>query len=192
MNSNLLAIVRFYFAQNVFMRNVHYKSYERLDKIINRNRLITFLIASATLVVIVLQVVGLEMQHINLLRILSFCGMILTGASLVLQMFSNTDISEIKYQHKNIAENYKSLRDQYMSLIEEIISESSSESKLRTKHKELQSIYCQIGGLSPATTSKDYANAQSGLGIGNNSDEEFTWPDSEIDRFLPMNLRFCK
>ena len=189
MNTKLLAITRFYFAQNVFMRNIHYKSYERLDKVIKRNRIIIFSIASATLITIILQVVGLEMQYTNLLRILSFCGMVLTGTSLIFQMFSNTDICEIKYQHKMLAENYKSLRDQYMSLIEEIMSESSSESKLRKKHKELQSMYGQMGKSSPATTAKDYTNAQSGLGLGNNSDEEFTWSDSEINKFLPVKLR---
>jgi len=192
MNTNLLAITRFYFAQNVIMNRIHYKSYERLNKVIERNRIIISLIASATLIVIILQVVGFETGNTRLLSILSFCGMVLTGTSLVFQMFSNSDISEIKFQHKTQAENYKSLRDQYMSLIEEIMSKSSSESKLRAKHKELQSMYCKIGKSSPATTPKDYTNAQSALGIGKNSDEEFTWSDSEIDRFLPVNLRSDK
>jgi len=46
--------------------------------------------------------------------------------------------------------------------------------------------------MSPVTTSKDYSKAQLALGIGNNFDEEFSWSDSEIDRFLPKNLRLSK
>ncbi len=36
---------------------------------------------------------------------------------------------------------------------------------------------------------KAYNEAQKALGIAENSDEEFTWSNSEIDRFLPQELR---
>jgi hypothetical protein len=117
--------------------------------------------------------------------------MILTGASLMFTIFSNEDIGEIKSQHKNIAEEYKTLRDRYMLLIEEIMSNGSDEKALRSKGQQFQKSYSAIGKYAPSTTYNDYQVAQNNLGLGNNSDEEFTWSDEEIDRFLPSSLRIC-
>lgn len=189
MNKKLLATARFYFAQCVFMNNIHYKSYSRLEGLQNRNRHIVLGIASATLIAIILQIVGLELQYDSLLRVLSFCGMILTGAGLVFEIYNKEDISEIKCQHRNAAEEYKIKRDQFMSLIEEIMSSSRSEKELRKSFKRLQDSYSNIGKYSPTTTGSDYSNAQTGLGLKEDSNEEFTWSSEEIDKFLPITLR---
>lgn len=189
MNKKLLATIRFYFAQCVFMNTIHYKAHSRLSKVQERNRYIVFGIASATLIVIILQIIGLETTSPNLLSVLSFCGMILTGAALMYELYNKEDISEIKCQHRNVAEEYKMLRDQFMSLIEEVMTSSRSVAELRLNFKELQNAYGLIGKSSPTTTSDDYSNAQSRLGIGSNIDEDFTWSDTEIDRFLPIALR---
>ncbi|UOY06572.1 SLATT domain-containing protein [Muricauda sp. SCSIO 64092] len=189
MNKKLLATVRFYFAQCVFMNSIHYKAYNRLKGVQERNRNIVLGIASTTLILIILQIIGLEFEYENLLSVLSFCGIVLTGASLILELYNKEDISEIKSQHRNIGEEYKILRDQFISLIEEIMSSISSEEELRMKFKKLQNLYSQIGRYSPTTTGTDYSEAQSGLGLGKNDNEEFTWSNEEIDRFLPVELR---
>lgn len=189
MNKKLLASVRFYFAQCIFMNNIHYKSHSRLGELQKRNRNIVLGIASLTLVAIILQVIGLELKYDKLLRVLSFCGMILTGAGLVFELYNKEDISEIKCQHRNVAEEYKILRDQFMSLIEEIMSSSESEKELRKEAKKLQNWYGQIGKYSPTTTGADYSTAQSSLGLKKNSNEEFSWSIEEVDKFLPEELR---
>lgn len=189
MNEKLLATIRFYFAQCVFMNSIHYKAHSRLGKVQERNRYIVFGIASATLIVIILQVLGLETNLPKLLSVLSFCGMILTGAALMYELYNKEDISEIKCQHRNVAEEYKMLRDQFMSLIEEVMSGSKSETELRMEFQNHQNTYSLIGKSSPTTMGNDFSNAQSGLGIGGNLDEDFTWSDTEIDRFLPVALR---
>jgi len=170
------------------MNNIHYKSHTRLCEIENRNRNIVFVIASLTLIVLILDIIGLELENDQLLDVLSYCGLLLTGASLIFQLFNKQDINEIKVQHKNIAEEYKVLRDQFMSLIEKAISNSESEKKLRIKFNKLLGTYSIIGKSSPSTTYIDYLKAQKSLGLGNKSDEEFTWTDSEIDKFLPIEL----
>lgn len=189
MNTKLLATIRFYFAQCVFMNNIHYKAHSRLNSVQKRNRYIVFGIASITLIVIILQVVGLETKSPNLLSVLSFTGMILTGAGLMFELYNKEDISEIKCQHRSVAEEYKILRDQFMSLIEEIMSGSKTEPELRLDFQKLQNAYSLIGKYSPTTTGTDYTETQSGLGIGENGNEEFTWSDEEIDKFLPHALR---
>ena len=189
MNDKLLAATRFYFAQCVFMNNIHYKAYARFDSRLNLYRKITNWISGLTLVVIVLHIICLQHEYSKALAIISSCGMILTGASLMFTMYSKEDIGEIKSQHKNIAEEYKSLRDRYMLLIEEIMSNGSDEKALRSKGEGFQRSYSSIGKYSPETTYEDYQGAQKGLGLGKNTDEEFTWSDEEIDRFLPSSLR---
>ena len=189
MNSKILATIRFYFAQCVFMNSIHYKAHSRLAKVQNRYRNITISISGATLIVIILQAIGLEENLTHLLRILSFCGMILTATSLIFTMYSKEDIGEIKSQHRNIAEEYKILRDSYMMLIGEAMSNAYDEKTLREKGQELQKLYSAIGKYSPTTTYDDYQNTQKGLGLSGEKDEEFTWSDKEINRFLPQLLR---
>jgi len=192
MNENLLATVRFYFAQSVFLTTCHYKAHNRLEKIQDRNRLIVMIISGTTLILIILRMIGLEIDLQEILEILSYCGLLLTGSSLLFTMFNKEDKSELKNQHKNIAEEYKDLRDKYMGLIEEIMSASGNDADLRGKRDKFQKAYSFIGKYAPSTTYEDYTEAQKSLGLNGQNDEEFTWSDNEIDRFLPKNLRLEK
>lgn len=192
MNEKLLANVRFYFAQSVFNSNCHFKAYGRLEK--RKKKLSNFIvgISAATAVVLVLQVIGLQDGNQKLINTLAYIGMFLIAVSLVTEMFNKEDISLKMAQHKIFAEKYKSLRDEYMSLVEEIMSNSSPEHELRIKKEILQKRYSSTGEHSPGTTSEDYKLTQKGLGLADNSDEEFTWADEEIDKFLPKQLRLNK
>ena len=118
--------------------------------------------------------------------------MLITGVSLIFEMYNKDDKSHEIFQHKVYAEKYKTLRDEYMSLIEEIMSNSTTETELRIKKDNLQKRYSAIGENSPETTNDDYKQAQIGLGLNGNSGEEFTWADKEIDIFLPEQLRLKK
>jgi hypothetical protein len=189
MNKNLLATVRFYFAQSVFMTNCHYKAYNRLAKRMNRNRYIVIGISVGTLVAIILQTVGLKIGSESLLAILSYCGLILTGSSLIFTMFDREDISDLKNHHRNIAEEFKELRDRYMGLIEDIMNESEDTDHLRKRRDEYQKAYSFLGKYAPPTTYEDYLETQKSLGLSGQKDQEFTWSDKEIDLFLPYALR---
>jgi SMODS and SLOG-associating 2TM effector domain family 4 len=192
MNDKLLANIRFYFAQSVFNNNCHFKAYNRLTK--RKSQLSNFVItlSAVTLILLILQVIGLEQKNQSLLNVLAFIGMLITGASLVFEMFNKDDKSKEIFQHKMYAEKYKSLRDEYMGLIEEIMSNTTSEAELRSKKDNLQKRYSAIGENAPETTGEDYKQAQIGLGLDGNSGEEFTWADKEIDLFLPEQLRLKK
>ena len=189
MNDKLLANTRYYFAQTVFNSNCHYKAYYRLQKKKNCVSIFIKIIAAATLLVLILQIIGLELQCQNLLSILSFVGLLITGTSLTFQMFSKDDFIREMFYHRTYAEKYKSLRDEYMCLIEEIMSNALSEDNLRNKKNMLQTRYSAIGETAPTTTYEDYQQAQIGLGLAGSTKEEFTWSDEEIDKFLPKQLR---
>ena len=192
MNDKLLANIRFYFAQSVFNSNCHFKAYNRLTK--RKNQLSNFVVtlSAITLILLILQVIGLEQKNQSLLNVLAFIGMLITGTSLVFEMFNKDDKSQEIFQHKMYAEKYKNLRDEYMGLIEETMSNTISDTELRSKKDDLQKRYRAIGENAPETTGEDYKQAQIGLGLDGNSGEEFTWADKEIDLFLPEQLRLKK
>ncbi|EKT4499999.1 SLATT domain-containing protein [Flavobacterium psychrophilum] len=192
MNEKLLANVRFYFAQSVFNSNCHFKAYNRINDKIKITSKIVASFSAITLILLILQIIGLEQKCQSLLNVLAYIGMLLTGVTLVFEMFNKEDMSFQMFQHKVFAEKYKSLRDEYMSLIEDIMSNPSYEKKQRKRHRKLQKKYSQIGENSPETTNEDYKLSQKSLGLAGNSDEEFTWSDKEIDLFLPEKLRLKK
>ncbi len=194
MNQLLLSTTRHFFAQCVFMNSIHYKAYGRLQKRQELYRTITKWISGSTLVLIVLEVIAFQTFYekeflITTLSVLAYVGIILTATSLLFTMFQKEDISEIKINHRLAAETYKELRDSYLFLIEEIASDNGDSLELRSKLKEHQQQYSNTGKYSPTTTYEDYQEAQKGLGLKGNSDEEFTWSDNEIDKFLPGKLR---
>jgi len=192
MNEKLLAIIRFYFAQSVFNSNCHFKAYNRINGKIKITSKIVASFSAITLILLILQIVGLEQKCQSLLNILAYIGMLLTGITLVFEIFNKEDMSFQMFQHKVFAEKYKSLRDEYMSLIEDVMSNTTSEKKQRKRHLKLQKKYSQIGENAPETNTEDYESSQKSLGLVGNSDEEFTWSDKEIDLFLPEKLRLKK
>jgi len=189
MNKLLLANIRFYFAQSVFMNNCHYKAYGRLE---DRKKLVSNiakLFSSVTLLLLILQIIGLENDYDSFINILAFVGLVLTGSILVFEIINKEDITLIMVQHRNSAEKYKTLRDEYMSLITDVMSNNTDEEILIEKRDELLKRYSLIGENSPTTTYDDYKNAQESLGLAGNSDEEFTWSNEQIDKFLPEELK---
>ena len=172
MNEYLLANVRFYFAQSVFMNNCHHKAYSRLEKrkSLISNIVITF--SAITIILLILQVIGLENDYESLINVSAFVGLVLTGASLVFELINKEDLSILMYQQKDTAEKYKTLRDKYMSLIEEIMSNTTDEEKLKIKRHKLLKKYSAIGEFSPNTSYEDYSGAQKALGLKGNTDEE--------------------
>lgn len=189
MNDKLLANIRFYFAQSVFMSSCHYKAYARLRKRRDIFSNIVVVISVSTLFVLIFQIIGLQQQFTTFLNIIAFVAMLLTGTSLSFSFFSKEDISLLMCNHKSVAEKYKALRDEYMTLIEEVMSNSMSDEDLRSKRNLLQNRYSSLGEYAPETTYEDYQSAQKGLGLDGNCDEEFTWNNDQINRLLPKELR---
>jgi hypothetical protein len=147
------------------------------------------LISAATLLVLILQIFGFQGRCQALLNILSYVGLLLTGISLALEMFNKDDVIREIARHKKYAERYNTLRDRYMDLIEETVSSTIPDERIKEKRDVLQKSYSKLGKNSPQTTGDDYMKAQSNLGLTENNNEEFTWSDKDIDKFLPERLR---
>ena len=191
MDTKLLATVRFYFAQCVFMHTIHYAAKARAKNQQKKWNRVTIWIAGVTFLCIILRICGLEFTLTPFIQISSYVGLLATGGSMLLSMAQKEDYCSLMCQHKHIAENYKSLRDRYMMLIMEIMTDKHENSVLNNKAQNFLDEYDRIGRNAPDTTGDDYNETQKILGLSGQG-EAFTWSDNEIDRFLPLELRLNK
>lgn len=189
MNEELLGLVRFYFAQSAFMTNCHFKASNRISKQKREFNNIMYGLTGSTVGLLILQIIGLKIGCNKLLDITAFFALILTGTSLIISIIKKDDYTHLVIQHRIFAEKYKSLRDDFMCLIEKIMSKNIDELLLYQKNDELIKRYSEIGEYAPETNYDDYQNAQMKLGLKGNDNEEFTWSDAQIDRLLPEKLR---
>jgi hypothetical protein len=88
-------------------------------------------------------------------------------------------------KHSDAAADIWPIREDYLSLLTDIVSGDAEPEALRKRRDELQAALAAIYRGAPHTTAGAYADAQVAL----QKDEEYTFSDDEIDKFLPMALR---
>lgn len=91
-------------------------------------------------------------------------------------------------KHADAAARLWSVRESYLSLIVDARSGSVPDDELREKRDSLQAELATIYASAPQTNGKAYAAAQQAL----QKDEEYTFSDKELDKFLPEPLRKTK
>ena len=187
MNENLLSIVRFYFAQSVFTSACQYYAVNRIEN--RKKKFFYFTVGSSAITIILLSLQPFAIGDEAVIKLTSYFSSLLTAASLIFEVMNKEDLTLSICQHKTYGQKYKTLRDEFMALIEEVKSNNAEEHVLRGKKDLLLIRYSELGNHAPSTTGKDYQNTQKALGLGNNEDEQFTWSDQEIDLFLPAKLR---
>lgn len=192
MNGNLLSMIRFYFAQSVFMTTCHFNASDRINKLKEKRNKQMNCLTSITITLLVLQIIGLRISNNLIIEITSVLALLLTAIRLIFSFINKDDFSHLIFEHKNSAEKYKEIRDEYMSLIEKTMSDSENEQTIRELSDNLRKQYSKIGVYAPRTKTEDYKKSQCDLGLKSNDDENFTWPDEQIDLFLPELLRMKK
>ncbi|MDZ4057922.1 MAG: SLATT domain-containing protein [Polynucleobacter sp.] len=88
-------------------------------------------------------------------------------------------------KHRDTAADLWVIREAYLSLLTDVGAGSLSLEEVRAKRDELQTALGAIYKSAPHTTPKAYGLAQKAL----QRDEEYTFNDGEIDKFLPRDLR---
>ena len=91
-------------------------------------------------------------------------------------------------EHRMAAKRLLYLRDQYLILIQEAMSERTSAEQLQNKLESLQREASIVYEYAPDTSSKAYAAAGEAL----KTKEEFTFSREEIDMLLPEDLRLTR
>lgn len=88
-------------------------------------------------------------------------------------------------KHRDTAADLWAIRETYLSLLTDIAARTISLHDARVKRDELQAALAAIYKSAPHTTAKAYGMAQKAL----QQEEEYTFNDGEIDKFLPRDLR---
>lgn len=88
-------------------------------------------------------------------------------------------------KHKKTASELWDIRESYLSILSDLHDGNLDIAESRGKRDELQSRLTNIYATAPRTNSKAYGIASDGL----KAQEEMTFSDEEIDKFLPAALR---
>jgi hypothetical protein len=113
-------------------------------------------------------------------------GVIVSTALLVLNAYAkNYDLGELAQKHKQAANDIWLIREQYLSLLTDLASNSQNADGIRAERDRLVVALHAVYSGSPSTTYAAYRRAQESL----KHQEEMTFSDAEIDAFLPKQLR---
>jgi len=182
MNKNNLSIVRQQFAQCVFNHKIHEKACDRLERFNNKIKWGNFILLALVIIVLGLQL------YFSKYFISGVISISITVIEIVFLFFQKEFSFEEKAKNsKKIALQYLSLRDKYKNFIADIMNDLD-ENIVILKRDSFQEQYQIINNLAPQAEPIDYSKSQSSLLKTNNTDEEFTWSDREINSFLPKDL----
>ena len=183
MNKNNLSIIRQQFAQCVFTHKTLEKASDRLNAVNTKIKWANVIILAFVLVFLILPIKFPQYSFLNNVAIA-----ITVFEILFVYLQKEFSFEDKAIEYKKIALKFLELRDKYKNFILDIMN-GLEEKEIIIKRDLLQEQYQLISSLSPQTNYDDYKNAQLALLGENISDEEFTWSDDEIDRFLPKDLR---
>nr|WP_321405399.1 SLATT domain-containing protein [uncultured Carboxylicivirga sp.] len=117
--------------------------------------------------------------------IAAFCSTILLGLTLYSKDFNLLAIAE---KHKQAALDILEVREALLSLLIDIRIGNKEIELLQIRRDELNEELINTYRGAPKTINKAYQKASKAL----QENEEFTFSDPEIDKFLPENLRRSK
>lgn len=112
----------------------------------------------------------------------SFIAILVSATSLATTTFK---FSEEADAHRDIATRLWDVRESYLSLISDLMSDETSASDARARRNELQEATRAAYADAPRTSQKAFDKASDGL----KDNEEMTFSSREIDLFLPEALR---
>jgi len=116
----------------------------------------------------------------------SIIGIIISTTLLVMNaLLKNYDLGGMIQKHKQTASDLWLIREKYLSLLTDIKAGLKSTEEICSNRDALNNELYSIYSGAPNTNSRAYRKAQEALKIN----QELTFSDSEIDVFLPKELR---
>jgi len=113
-------------------------------------------------------------------------GTLLSTVLLVVTLYAKDyDLGKIANSHADTAVKMWSIRESYLSLLTDIKLNNLTLNQIQAKRDELQNQLASVYQNAPRTNSKAYDKASQAL----KSNEEMTFSDEEIDKFLPNDIR---
>lgn len=118
----------------------------------------------------------------------AIAGGLLSVALLVLNGYTKDyDLGQLAQKHRQAAADLWLIREQYLSLLTDLRSNSRGDDELREKRDDLLTELHALYSGAPSTNFKAYKKAKEAL----KNLEDMTFFDEEIDAFLPKSLKKC-
>lgn len=182
MDKKNLAIIRQSFANTALGHKIQEVAAARKNKIAT-----IFKWSEVGLVGIVL-ILLIAQSQISSTPIFGIIGAGLTAAEIILLIIKQMyHFDEDVISHKSAALKFMVLRDQYKSLIADVVNKSIDGKAIIAERDRLLHEYQLITELSLPTTDADYPKAMDRLKL--TQDDQNIWSDTQIDHLLPAELR---
>lgn len=185
MNENRIILesqIREIYGRVVYTHKTHEKCADVLKERSNFMKFAEIFLSAATTTSILVVVFG-EGKVFQFVAAL--CSTILLGLTLYTKDFNLLAIAE---KHKQSALNILEIREKLLSLLVDIRVGNQEIEQLQQIRDELNEQLVNTYREAPKTINKAYQIASKAL----QKDEEFTFTDKEIDKFLPESLRRTK
>lgn len=171
--------IRECFGRVVYTHKTHEKMADRCSATLQRYKLcqigVSVLTTSGALSVVFLDQFWLKLAT----AFLSIVGLWASG------YMKGFDPGGTAQKHRDAAANLWPIRESYLSLLADLRMGSLPSEEAFKRRDELQERLAAIYLGAPQTTAKAYGDAQIAL----QKNEDYTFSDDEIDRFLPKSLR---
>lgn len=178
----LEAQVRECYGRVVYSHKAHEKSADIFRTQLTRIKLAQIILSAIVTGGLLTVLIGPQ----NTSRPAAAVSAILSTVLLALNAYmKNLDPGQRAEKHKETATQLWSVRESYLSMITDIRSGVVSSSEGRERRDVLQARLETIYASAPRTLDAAYAKA----GIALKQDEELTFSEAEIDKFLPPALR---
>jgi hypothetical protein len=113
-------------------------------------------------------------------------GVVVSTTLLVLNAYTkNYDLGELAQKHRTAASDLWLIREQYLTLLTDLRGESQPLPEIMDTRNSLLKELHEVYKGAPSTTFQAYRKAQEAL----QRFEDLTFSDSEIDAFLPAELK---
>ena len=175
----LIAEVRESFGRVAYSHKVQEKEADRQKALDDRVRLAQLLLSSFTTAGVLVIVVK-DAWWLDLIT-----GLLAFTTSALIAYTKNFRAGEVAKEHQAAAQRMWLIRERYLSLISDLEAESGSLESARERRDALQTELSNVYEQAPRTSASAYLAAQQALQVN----DELTFTDAEIDKFLPALLR---
>lgn len=167
------------FGRVVYSHKTHEKCADRALEKHHRIKLGQIILSALTTTSVLSKVLGSDDWVLVLAAVLSVALLILNSYT------KDYDLGEFAQKHRETGSKLWSIRESMLSLLVDFKSGQITISEARERRDVLQEELATVYSAAPSTTTKGYKAAQKALKVN----EELTFTDSEIDAFLPAELR---
>ena len=181
-NRALESQIRENFGRVVYSHKVHEKCADEYTTKLKRIKLAQIILSAITTGSLLTAILGSNSASAIVATIFSTILLVLNAYT------KDYGLGELAQKHVDTATRLWAIREAYLSLLTDSSEGLISSDQVRQKRDELNDSLAAIYQNAPRTTAKAYAQAQKALKIN----EELTFSDEEIDKFVPAPLRRAK